>query len=144
MRTILFYAPLGYNMPKSRIGGAEMGCRKTKQVYETAGIKVVTIDKPNSVNGKILFLVKILFLPIRIFFLLKFYGTHTPLHIVGFYYSNVNIEVLLMRIAHFCGNNVIYEPRNGAMIHSYNSGTGTYKRKLENCFHVQMLSFVRG
>ena len=37
MRTILFYAPLGYNMPKSRIGGAEMGCRKTKQVYENMG-----------------------------------------------------------------------------------------------------------
>ena len=53
MKQIIFYAPLGYNTPPERIGGAEAGCLRTLEIYENAGYKVNIIQKPALSQGKI-------------------------------------------------------------------------------------------
>ncbi len=132
MKKIIFYAPLGKNIPIEKIGGAEAGCLKTKAIYEKNNIEVITIDKPTTSRGRFLFFTEMFFLPFL--FLLKVlrYGRNTPVHIVGFYTKNAKVEQLLMKIAHFCGNKVIYEIRNGSMIYTYENGNDNYCRTLKS------------
>lgn len=132
MKKIIFYAPLGKNTPPDKIGGAEAGCRKTKTIYESAGYQVVVIDKPAMSQGKLHFLFEMLVIPIRLFLIAKKEGKNTPVHIVGFYTKIAGYERLLMNIAHFCGNKVIYELRNGSMVSTFQNGTNRYRKTLRD------------
>lgn len=42
---VIFYAPLGRGIEKYKVGGAEMGCRRTLGIYEDAGFKVYCVEK---------------------------------------------------------------------------------------------------
>lgn len=130
-KQIIFYAPLGKDTPPDRIGGAEAGCLKTKAIYESAGIKVIIIDKPAMSRGKIRFILEMAYVPIKLLFLLLSNGKHTPVHIVGFYTKIAGFEKLLLNLSHFCGNKVIYELRNGSMITTYKDGSNCYRRTLK-------------
>lgn len=44
-RTIIFYAPVGTNLPVHLLGGGEKGCRRTREILSNAGYNVITIDK---------------------------------------------------------------------------------------------------
>ena len=55
-------------------------------------------------------------------------------HIVGFYTKIAKYEWILMKIAHFCGNKVIYELRNGSMITTYEEGSEKYRKTLKDLF----------
>jgi len=131
-RKIIFYAPLGKDTPPDRIGGAEAGCLKTKAIYERAGIKVVVINKPALSKGKNRFLVEMALTPLKLLWVARREGSITPIHIVGFYTKIVKYEWLLMKIAHLCGNKVVYELRNGSMVSTYLSGTKEYRKYLRD------------
>lgn len=131
-RNIIFYAPLGKDTPIDKIGGAEVGCQKTKAIYERAGIKVRILDKPALSRGKIRFIIEMVLIPLRLLSICICNGRNTPVHIVGFYTKIVKFEWLLMKIAHWCGNKVIYELRNGSMIFTYEQGNTQYRRYLKD------------
>lgn len=131
MKSIIFYAPLGKDTPKEKIGGAEAGCLKTKKIYEDAGLDVVVLDKPAMSRGKLRFALEMLVTPMRLFSLCKKHGKGVPVHIVGFYTKIAGFERLLMKVAHFCGNKVIYELRNGSMVLTYKEGTDKYRQTLK-------------
>ena len=129
---IIFYAPLGKDTPPEKIGGAESGCLKTKTIYENAGYKVVVLDKPAMSRGRLRYLFEMAMVPFRLFVTAKRFGRNTPIHIVGFYKKIAGFERLLMNIAHFCGNKVIYELRNGSMITTYMEGDEKYRNILRD------------
>ncbi len=131
-RQIIFYAPLGKDTPPERIGGAEVGCLKTKKIYEEAGYDVIVIDKPAMSRGKFRYLYEMGLVPFKVFLDAKKYGKSTPIHIVGFYRKIAGFERFLVNIAHHCGNKVIYELRNGSMITSYLNGNNKYRDILQD------------
>lgn len=52
-RTIIFYAPVGTNVPVYMLGGGEKGCRRTREILSNAGYDVITIDKATMSHGAI-------------------------------------------------------------------------------------------
>lgn len=50
-RTIIFYAPVGTNLPVHMLGGGEKGCRRTREILCNAGYNVKTIDKATMSHG---------------------------------------------------------------------------------------------
>lgn len=131
MKQLIFYAPLGKGVPAEKIGGAEAGCLKTKQIYENAGIQVIPLSKPAISRGKIRFIIEMFILPIKLSFLLLKYPK-AVLHIVGFYTKIAKYEWLLMQIGKHMGHKIIYELRNGSMIRTYQEGTKSYKKTLKD------------
>lgn len=151
MKTIIFYAPLGTRIPIEKIGGAEAGCLKTKQIYETAGIRVIILDKPAMSRGKVDFMVKMACTPFKLVSLLHKYP-HAVLHIVGFYTKNAWFERFLMNVGKRLGHRVIYELRNGSMVRTYQEGTASYKKILKDlllkpdivlCQGMEYVDFIR-
>lgn len=128
-KEILFYAPIGKGTPVERIGGAEAGCLKTMAIYESAGIKVTHINRPVSKGGMVKYILGMCMAPIKLA-CLALIKPESVVHIVGFYRRTVTQELVMMKIAKFLGHKVIYEPRNGAMVITYNEGTPSYRRKL--------------
>lgn len=129
-RHIIFYAPLGYNYPEQRLGGAESGCRRTLAFYKEAGLHVHCIEKPAISQGKVVYVLSMLLVPIILFFKIVKYP-NTPVHIVGFYCKIAFHELFLVRIAKYMGRRVLYEMRNGNVESSYVNGTNLYKRILK-------------
>lgn len=128
-KEILFYAPIGKGTPVEQIGGAEAGCLKTMAIYESAGIKVTHINRPVSKGGLFKYLIGMCMAPIKLV-CLAVVKPKSVVHIVGFYRRTVGQELVMMKIAKFLGHKVIYEPRNGAMVITYNEGTLSYRNKL--------------
>lgn len=150
-KTIIFYAPFGRNIPTECIGGAEVGCLKTLEIYRNAGIEVHQIDKPAKVEGKTKYLLKLAIVPFKLSFILCKYR-HAPLHIVGFYNKIAEYEYLLLLIGKLFNHKVIYELRNGSMINSYNEGSKFYKKILTKlltkpdivlCQGYEYVNFIR-
>ena len=71
IKNIIFYAPLRKNSPPEKIGGAETGCQKTKAIYEMAGYHVIVINKPVLVGSKLLYLIKMSYIPFKLFYIAK-------------------------------------------------------------------------
>ena len=128
---IIFFAPLKNKIPSDKIGGAEMGCLKTLKIYEQSGINVQLLSKPSKTAGTISYVVGMLFVPIKLFFMLLF-QRGTVVHIVGFYRNVVLIEWIIMRLSHLLNHKVIYEIRNGSMIESYKKSSSLYKKLLKD------------
>lgn len=105
---------------------------ENKKIYENAGFLVVVIDKPAMSQGRLRFLIEMLITPIKMLFAALREGKKTPVHIVGFYTKIAKYEWLLMKIAHFCGNKVIYELRNGSMTTTYEEGSDKYRKTLKD------------
>lgn len=132
---VIFYAPLGRGLEKSRIGGAEMGCRRTLKVYQDAGVDVHCVEKAVN-NGS------------KAGYALSFARTYATLvakmlahpravvHIVGFYDKIIDIELLLVRTAKALRRKVVYEIRNGGMIEVYNNRDDDYRRKQLEIFRL--------
>lgn len=151
IKQIIFYAPLGKAIPIEKIGGAEAGCLKTKQIYENAGIDVISLDKPVISRGKLRFLFDMSILPFRLFYILHKYP-NAVLHIVGFYTKIARYEWLLMQIGRRTGHKVIYELRNGSMVRTYEEGSDAYRKTLKDlllkpdvvlCQGMEYVDFIR-
>lgn len=132
MKTIIFYAPLGKDTPPDKIGGAEAGCLKTKAIYEGVGYDVKVIDKPAMSKGKLRFMIEMALVPLKLICFILRFGKSSPVHIVGFYTKIAFYEKMLMDISHFMGSEVIYELRNGSMVHTYLEGTDRYRKTLKS------------
>lgn len=130
-KEILFYAPIGKGTPPERIGGAEAGCLKTMAIYREAGITPIHINRPVSRGGFMKYILGMLFAPVKLAFLCLSYPK-SAVHIVGFYHRTIGQEKMMVAIAKILGHKVIYEPRNGSMVVSYNEGNENYKSKMES------------
>ena len=132
---VIFYAPLGRGIEKYKVGGAEMGCRRTLGIYEDAGFKVYCVEKDVNLGS-------------RWRYALSFARTYASLvakmlahpravvHIVGFYDKIIDIELLLVRTAHALGRKVVYEIRNGSMIEVYDKRDDAYRHKQLEIFRL--------
>ena len=144
IKRIIFYAPLGKDTPVDRIGGAEAGCLKTKLIYSRAGIDVIILHKPAQSRGRFRFLLEMIAMPIRMMATTIYYGKNAPVHIVGFYNRIVKYEWFLMKLAHLCGNKVIYELRNGSMISTYTKGSKRYRKYLKDLLLLPEVVLCQG
>ena len=52
-KTIIFYAPVGTNIPAHMLGGGEKGCRRTREILCNAGYNVITVDKATMSHGAV-------------------------------------------------------------------------------------------
>lgn len=128
-KEIIFYAPIGKGMPPQLIGGAEVGCLKTMSTYCEAGINTIHINRPASRAGIVKYAIGMLSAPIKLAMLCLAHPK-AIVHIVGFYHRTVRQEKLMLTIGKILGHKVIYEPRNGSMVVSFNEGSPSYKKKL--------------
>lgn len=150
-KEVLFYAPIGKGTPPERIGGAEAGCLKTMRIYSDAGISPIHINRPTSKGGILKYLFGMLWAPIHLTILCALYPK-AIVHIVGFYNKTVGQEKLMVSIARTLGHKVIYEPRNGSMVISFNKGSERYKSQLSYllttpdvvlCQGLEYVDFIR-
>ncbi len=142
-KEIIFWAPIGRNTPPERIGGAEAGCLKTMAIYADAGIKVLHINRPVSKGGIMQYVLGMFLSPIKLFFMLLLHRK-AVVHIVGFYRRTIGIEKLLVSIAHNMGHKVIYEPRNGAMVQTYNDGDEKYRCRMKYLLTIPDVVLCQG
>ncbi len=132
---VIFYAPLGHGLEKSRIGGAEMGCRRTLEVYREAGFEVCCVEKAVNRGSKLRYALS--FARTYASFVAKMLAhPRAVVHIVGFYDKIIDIELLLVRTAHALGRKVVYEIRNGGMIEVFNSRDDSYRHKQLEIFRL--------
>lgn len=129
MKEIIFYAPIGKGSRPEHIGGAEAGCLKTMEIYRESGIKPIHINRPKSQSGLVRYIVGMLAAPIKLTALCLIHPK-AVVHIVGFYNRTAAQEKLMVGISRFFRHKVIYEPRNGAMVNSFNNGSKNYKKIL--------------
>lgn len=137
-RDIIFYAPLGQGIPPERIGGAETGCRRTRDIYREAGYNVVCIDKPMHVGSMVAYASHTLMAYLKYIRLLPAYPD-ALVHIAGFYDKIIDIEHLLLSTASALGHKTIYEIRNGGMIRIYSERGEKYRRR-----QLQLLAKATG
>jgi len=128
---LIFYAPLPKNIPLDKIGGAEVGCQKTLEIYEKADFKVSILQKPAMSKGRLSYIFGMLKLPFQLL-LLFINNPKSPIHIVGFYRNVVFFEWLMMIIAKKLNHHTIYEIRNGSMIDSYEKRSKIYRYLLKS------------
>ncbi|MFD0794957.1 glycosyltransferase family 4 protein [Mucilaginibacter litoreus] len=130
-RSVIFYAPIGSTIKGYKNGGAEAGCRKTMAVLQSAGYKIILIEKPArksfSKLGGLMFIFTLLSVWIKsVSIFLR--NKHSVFHVAGFYLNQIYFENLLIKTAKFIGIKTIYEIRNGGMIEAYNEGGSRYKK----------------
>ncbi len=142
-KEIIFWAPIGKNTPSELIGGAEAGCLKTMAIYADAGIKVCHINRPVSKGGIVQYVFGMFSSPIKLLFMLMLHRK-AVVHIVGFYRRTIGIEKLLVSIAHNMGHKVIYEPRNGAMVQTYNDGDEKYRCRMKYLLTIPDVVLCQG
>lgn len=128
---IVFFAPLKNKIPSDKIGGAEMGCLKTLEIYEQNGVSVELLSKPSKTAGLLSYGVGMLFVPVKLFFILL-RGNFSFVHIVGFYKNVVYLEWILMQLTRLRKKKVVYEIRNGSMVESFQKGSFIYKKVLKD------------
>src|SRR5690554_1152477 len=128
---LIFYAPLGNSIPHNKIGGAEVGCLKTLNIYKKAKLNISVIEKPATSKGKLSYAINMFFVFFQLIKLLIL-KPRAPVHIVGFYRNVVFIEWFMMKFAKMLKHQVIYELRNGSMIISYKTGSKLYRYLLKS------------
>ncbi len=95
---ILMYAPLGNNIPKERIGGAEVGCLRSIDMIKEGGMSVIVVEKPTTYYGMKKFLkeFRIAYKKIK----RELYANKDCLfYLVGFYDRQIYFEALLCWLA---------------------------------------------
>ncbi len=127
-REIIFYAPLGRNIPPEKRGGGETGCNKTLAIYERAGVKVHIVEKAMRTGGTAAYAAGVA----RTYAQFIFQCLAHPkalVHVVGFYGKVLPIEQLFVRTAQMLGHKTVYEMRNGSLVDLYNEGTDAYRKR---------------
>ncbi len=128
---VIFYAPLGRGIPVERIGGAEVGCRRTLGIYKQARFNVICIDKPMRTGSAVAYLAATAKAYTQFLRMLNMHPD-ALVHIAGFYDKIIDIEYAFLMTAKSLGHKTIYEIRNGGMIRIYNErGTRYKKRQLQ-------------
>lgn len=148
---IVFFAPLKNKIPSDKIGGAEMGCLKTLEIYEQNGVCVELLSKPSKTAGVLSYIIRMLLVPVKLLFILLKKEV-AFVHIVGFYRNVVYLEWILMQLSRIRKKKVVYEVRNGSMVESFQKGSCVYKRVLKDlllkpdivlCQGVEYVDFIK-
>lgn len=140
---ILMYAPLGNNIPKERIGGAEIGCLRSIDMIKESGINISIIEKPTTYYG-----IKKFIKEFRVAYKqIKSELTsnkNSIFYLVGFYDRQIYFEALLCWLAKRTKHEIIYEPKNGAMVYKYKNGSEIYKKLSKFIFKNARIIFCQG
>ena len=141
-KTIIFYAPVGTNVPIYMLGGGEKGCRRTREILSNVGYDVVTIDKATMSNGVISYFKSAIYAIVEIKKRLHA-DPNAILYVVGFYEKNLPLEWLLINIG---GKHrkTIYEARNGRMVKAYQEKGNLYKKLMDSVLNRADLIFAQG
>lgn len=140
---ILFYGPLGHNIPKERVGGAEKGCLRSINLLRRNKYLVNTIEKPTMCYGFRHFIFDLFRILSKIIKELN-KKNYDLFYIVGFYDKQVYLESLLVLIGRLKGIKIIYEPKNGGMVRIYNNSSVLYKLFSNYIFSNSNLIFCQG
>lgn len=141
-RMVVFYAPVGTGLPAYLLGGGEKGCRRTREILENAGYKVLAVDKANMSHGAIEYVkgaVKAYFTIHR--FLHE--NPHSILYVVGFYEKNLFLEWLLIKEGSK-NHKTIYEARNGRLVKAYQENGRIYKKLVDYVLKKADVIFAQG
>ena len=119
---ILMYAPLGNNIPNERIGGAEIGCLRSIDMIKESGINISIIEKPTTYYGiqKFIKEFRVAYKQIKSELTSN---KNSIFYLVGFYDRQIYFEALLCWLAKRTKHEIIYEPKNGAMVYKYKNGS---------------------
>ena len=141
-RTIIFYAPVGTNVPVYMLGGGEKGCRRTREILSNAGYDVITIDKATMSHGAISYVKSAIHAIIEIKKRLHEYP-QAILYVVGFYEKNLPLEWILINIG---GKHrkTIYEARNGRLVKAYQEKGSIYKKLMGSVLKRANVIFAQG
>lgn len=130
---ILFYGAFGHNIPLARVGGAEIGCRRSLDLLRKHGFSVHVVEKPTTYYGVKRFLLDYMKAVIHI---LRVLVPHRGrlFYLTGFYDRQLPFEALLLVIARGCGCRIIYEPKNGMLVKKYENGSRIYRKLSDYVF----------
>lgn len=142
-KTIVFYAPLGRNIPQHLIGGGEMGCRRTLEILTGAGYEVMIIDKPIMGMG-VLHYLKSAIVGYFKFTSALIKNKQSIAYIVGFYERNLYIEWLLQKTATLLKHKTVYEARNGRLVAAYADYGKIYARMMDSVLKKSTLVLCQG
>ena len=128
MKKIIFYAASDQNVPSNRIGGAEVGARRTYNILVDRGFDVTYIPKVNKLNGIFRFIKDLFFTLKTLKKLILEYKGNAIFYITAFYKKQAFIEHYLINKAKRKNLKIIYEPKNGSFVKRFNDGNKSYKK----------------
>lgn len=140
--TIIFYAPVGTDVPVHMLGGGEKGCRRTREILCNAGYDVITIDKATMSHGAVSYLKGAIDAIVEIKKKLREYP-NAILYIVGFYEKNLPLEWILIN-AGGKKKKTIYEARNGRLVKAYQENSNLYKKMMDSVLKRADVIFAQG
>ena len=143
MSNIIFYAPTGKGLPAHMLGGGERGCRRTKEILETNGYSVYTVEKPNNSEGLFKYGLNALKAIVE-YVALLIKKDKALVYTVGFYEKNLPLEYVVLKIAKIFGRTTVYEARNGRLVGAYNEGGKLYKKLMEATLKMADTVFAQG
>lgn len=140
---IVFYGPFGQNIPPERVGGAEVGCRRSVELLRTSGFSVQTVEKPTTYYGmgKFLFHFGSVFIRLRKIFRKN---RDALFYMTGFYDRQLPFEYVLCRLAKHYGLFLVYEPKNGMLAAKYRTGGKLYRKLSDYIFKNSEVIFCQG
>lgn len=141
-RTIIFYAPVGTNVPVHMLGGGEKGCRRTREILCNAGYNVITIDKATMSHGGVSYFKSAIHAIAEIKRRLHA-EPDAILYIVGFYEKNLPLEWILIN-AGGKKRKTIYEARNGRLVKAYQKNGNLYKKLMDSVLKRADVIFAQG
>ena len=142
-KTIIFYAPVGTGLPSHKLGGGERGCRRTLEILENNGYKVLNIDKPIMAKGIVNYIKMALIAYLKLIKLLLT-NKQSILYIVGFYERNVYLEWINIITGKLLNHKIIYEARNGRLVKAYYEYGKLYKRIMDSILKTSDIIFCQG
>ena len=141
-RTIIFYAPVGTNLPAHMLGGGEKGCRRTREILCNAEYNVKTIDKATMSHGVFSYVKSAVHAIDEIRKELHA-NPDAIIYIVGFYEKNLPLEWILINLGGK-KRKTIYEARNGRLVKAYQEKSGLYKKLMNSVLKRADVIFVQG
>ena len=141
-RTIIFYAPVGTNLPVHMLGGGEKGCRRTREIFCNAGYNVKTIDKATMSYGVVSYVKSAVHAIVEIRKEL-YANSDAILYIVGFYEKNLPLEWILINSGGK-ERKTIYEARNGRLVKAYHEKGILYKKLMDSVLKRADVIFAQG
>lgn len=139
---ILLYGPTGKNIPTERIGGAEVGVKRSIEMLENHGLDVYIVEKPTMYMGKLGFFKAFIKAIKEIRY--EFKDGVSIFYLVGFYDKQIIFEFILTLLAQMYHIPQIYEPKNGAMIWKYKEYGVLYKTLFKYIIKKSDVVFCQG
>lgn len=140
MKKVIFYAPVGTNVPAHLLGGGEKGCRRTREILTSNGFEVITVDKATMGKGLLNYIKDAV---LAVYKVKKFINMDSTaiVYVVGFYEKNLLLEYIILSLGK---GKTIYEARNGRLIKAYEEYGSVYKRLMDKVLKKADSIFAQG